>query len=851
MSTYKYDVSIIIPVYNCESYIGECFKSIRKQKYDFSKIQVIMIDDGSVDNSFSVCSELKGEYSNVIAITQENKGVSGTRNRGLSLAEGKYVLFLDGDDYISRNTIRDIVAFFDKHYDEIDIVTYPIFNDRFGSITKHFRYDKYFLNGTGIYDLDELFYLTQTTINVVIKNGLDIRFDESMRFSEDEKFCSECIMFKHKLGYVENAKYYYRKTGVNTTVRRTNPLYTFDATMNYYEYLFGKYNDNGKVPNYIQCLFLNNFKWRFDRKELLPTYLDEAGYQDAYNRLLHIIKQLDADTITKMPYLPHGQQAVLLKLKGETIDYQIDKKGKITLNAGNVSHPFGTLSINIFRGKLIGEELRLTGVLDNVCLADVDFEFSISAEYNDGKTEEIKPELKVSQRSMFLQDELIIPKYFFDTRINIEGLNSIAFNVAAGENEAPVKLRFYKFASPRITYGLNNIVYSARHKKLINRRVRFLKWINPFYHLSKKTDKEIWLYNDRNGVFDNAYYQFLHDHAIDDGVERYYVYNDEFDEIADKFSSVSKKQLVKYKSRKHIKLFMKSAKIITSFSDISIYCPLGKHRIDRYGDIHYELVYLQHGILYANLRKMYTKENTEIDKFIVSSDFEIRNLTENYNYNREDLIEGGMPRLGIGKKESLNSVPSKRKILFAPSWRLNLTGPLVNGKRVLDIPNFAASEFYNKMQEFLNSKALSEVLEAFDLTLDLKLHPNFAGYEELFTLESDRISIGFGNINLEDYSLFITDFSSFQFDFINLVRPILYFIPDITEFRAGLHSYNKLEMSSDDLFGSISYGIEETIENIKEIANNDFAVPAPYDKRMKEFFNIADDPCEAIYNAIK
>lgn len=846
----KYDISVIIPVYNCEEYIAKCFNSLVEQDYDFDKIQVIMIDDGSKDDSFSVCTELKGDYDNVIAITKENGGVSSTRNLGMSLAEGRYILFLDADDYLSINAINDIVAFFDEHYDEIDVVTYPIYYVYRQSVKKHFRYEKYFSNGTAVYDLNETPYTIQATVNVVIKNGLGILFDEAKTFAEDEKFCTECIMLKYKLGYVDEARYYYRKTSISAASTKTNPLYTFDDTINYYEYLFNKYKKNGKVAEYVQCLYLNNFRWRFKGKELLPTYLDGEEYQQAYDKLKHLIKQLDTDMIINTPYMAKGQQAVLLKLKGLPLEYSADENGKVTLTVEGVEYPFATLSVNIFRSKLIGNELRLVGLPDHVCLADMDFDFYIEVEYDNGKTEKIRPELKVSQYSMFIQDELIIPKWIFDVKINIEGVHSIAFNIAAGENKLPAKLRFYRFAVSKIFYGIYNIVYSKKQRKLINRRVRFLKRVNPLYRLSKKRDKDIWIYNDRNGVYDNAYYQFLHDCEKKDGVERYYVYNDNFEDVKDKFKGIKKKRLLQFKSKEHIKLFMKATKIITSFADIAVYCPLGNRRLKLFGDLHYEMVYLQHGILYANLRKMYTKENTEIDKFIISSDFEIKNLTENYNYLREDLVGGGMPRLGLNKADSPKEI-TERKILLAPSWRANLTGPLVNGTRVLDIPNFASSEFYRGMQEFLNSKALAELLESNDLTLDFKLHPNFTGYEGLFTVESSRINIGFGGIDLEDYSLFITDFSSFQFDFINLSRPILYYIPDITEFRAGLHTYNKLEIGEDELFGPMSYSVDETVESIGRIIREDFKVAPPYDKRMKEFFSIADAPCEAIYQAIK
>ena len=808
-----------------------------------------MINDGSSDNSLSVCYELKGERENVVVVSQENKGVSRTRNLGMSLAQGKYILFLDSDDYLSNNAVKDLVAFFDAHYEEIDLVTYPIFYVYNEEIRMHFRYEKYFSRGTTVYDLNETPYVIQATVNVVVKNGLGIRFDEAKTYAEDEKFCTECIMQKYKLGYVEEAIYYYRKTSISAASTKTNPLFQFDDTINYYEYLFDKYRQNGRVAEYVQCLYLNNFRWRFNSKEILPTYLDDEGYREAYSRLMHIIAQLDVKTIMETPFMPKGQQAVLLKLKNHDFEYEIAKGGKVNLIVDETAYPFSNLHVNLLRSKIVGNQLKILGLLDQVCLADMDFKFSIAVECADGSVKKKKPKLKLSQHSLYLQNDLIIPKYIFDTKINVKDVIGISFNMAAGKNKRPARLRFHRYASDVISGEKYDISYSEEQRKLIVQKLGEEKQ-TKLSKLLSKLKKEIWLYNDRDGVFDNAYYQFLHDCRKIDRVERYYIYNDNFDDIAKKFKWVNKKHLVRFKSERHEELFMKASKIITSFADGAVYCPLGDRFQELRGSLNYELVYLQHGILYANLRKMYTKENTEIDKFVVSSDFEIKNLTENYNYNPNDLISSGMPRLRK-RKNAGKQAAVKRKILFAPSWRANLTGPLVDGKRVLDIPNFLASEFYKGTQQFLNSKALTELLEKNDLTLDFKLHPNFKGYEDLFIFESDRISIGFGNIDLGEYKLFITDFSSFQFDFINLSRPILYFIPDITEFRAGLHSYNKLELSTDELFGPRSYDVDEAVKNISEIIDNEFQVSPPYLDRMNKFFNISNDPCEVIYRAIK
>ena len=93
------ELSIIIPVYNVELYLRKCLDTIYPLQM---KKEVILIDDGSQDNSFGIMQEYKDKFpEETIIISQENKGVSAVRNRGLEVALGKYVAFLDSDDFIN------------------------------------------------------------------------------------------------------------------------------------------------------------------------------------------------------------------------------------------------------------------------------------------------------------------------------------------------------------------------------------------------------------------------------------------------------------------------------------------------------------------------------------------------------------------------------------------------------------------------------------------------------------------------------------------------------------------------------------------------------------------------------
>ena len=101
-----YDLQIIFPVYYEEKYIDNCILSLLSQQTNY-KWQAIIINDGSTDDTFNLLQKYKNE-ENIIILSQENKGFSATRNRGLELLSSKYVMFLDSDDFLVEGTIENL-----------------------------------------------------------------------------------------------------------------------------------------------------------------------------------------------------------------------------------------------------------------------------------------------------------------------------------------------------------------------------------------------------------------------------------------------------------------------------------------------------------------------------------------------------------------------------------------------------------------------------------------------------------------------------------------------------------------------------------------------------------------------
>lgn len=112
-------VTLIIPVYNSEKYISKCIDSILKQTY--TDYEILIVNDGSKDNSEKIILEYQNKYPDkIIAINQSNKGVSRTRNESIQKANGKYIMFIDNDDYLDENYIETFVKEIEEN--DMDVV---------------------------------------------------------------------------------------------------------------------------------------------------------------------------------------------------------------------------------------------------------------------------------------------------------------------------------------------------------------------------------------------------------------------------------------------------------------------------------------------------------------------------------------------------------------------------------------------------------------------------------------------------------------------------------------------------------------------------------------------------------
>ena len=196
-------ISIIVPIFNSSSYLDKCIRSIIEQEYD--RIEVVLIDDGSTDNSFEICEEWAKKDKRIILVKTSNNGQGSARNLGVSLCHGEYVFFVDSDDWIEKNTLSYLSLFFSKQtYDIICFSNDTSKSKNSGRIIEFSQPNIMFEHllshpGTGQSPCDKLF-----------KKNLLVRYPfPALRAYEDAAVLYKIFSISNSIVYVDKVFYHY------------------------------------------------------------------------------------------------------------------------------------------------------------------------------------------------------------------------------------------------------------------------------------------------------------------------------------------------------------------------------------------------------------------------------------------------------------------------------------------------------------------------------------------------------------------------------------------------------------------------------------------------------------------
>ena len=271
-------VSVIVPVYNVEKYIGRCIESIQKQT--LTDWELILVDDGSQDGSGKICDEYAECDLRIKVIHKKNGGVSSARNMGLDKANSEWLCFVDADDEISERALEEC---FGREQADIDIFQFSFSHNR-DSLNQE--------TGDDCMPKTWQEYIEKRNFLACVGGSLlrtdlvkmnSIRFDESMKLAEDQIFMFTCFAHARKVMRVNRILYYYYVNDNSATHNEKAEEMILSsrkciAFKNRYPEFAFRMDD--LVLYFIEKLILKNEyeKCKELLTELKPTYLDERGF---------------------------------------------------------------------------------------------------------------------------------------------------------------------------------------------------------------------------------------------------------------------------------------------------------------------------------------------------------------------------------------------------------------------------------------------------------------------------------------------------------------------------------------------------------------------------------------------
>ena len=278
-------VSVIVPIYNVEKYIGTLIESIQSQT--LKDIQIILVDDGTPDSSGSICDDYASKDSRIVVIHKANGGVSAARNDGFNVAEGEYVIFCDSDDWLPENALESLYN--EAIIKDADIVIGDVYQSQDG-IDRRVRFydhpftttDPHFINLMIQADMYKMYCPMPSTTGpafgyggpwnklvrrqMLIDNG--IKFDMRVKgIFDDILFTAHILANAKTISYIDVPVYYYRIIPVSITrTFKANALEINDAIFNSWKEFISKYDKEN--------IFMESFSACVVRRlvEILPIY---------------------------------------------------------------------------------------------------------------------------------------------------------------------------------------------------------------------------------------------------------------------------------------------------------------------------------------------------------------------------------------------------------------------------------------------------------------------------------------------------------------------------------------------------------------------------------------------------
>lgn len=893
---HKFLFSVIMPIYNVEDYIEEAISSLVNQTIGFDKIQIIMINDGSPDNSEAVCLKYKEQYpDNIVYKKIPNGGVSNARNTAFQYVDAKYITFLDPDDKWELSSFENAYKFFEEHYDEIDVLASRI---KFFEGCNYFHsLDYKFQNGTRIFDLEnkeELFSIQPTAKTTFIKSDAlgDIRFDSRLKIGEEFVFINKIMLKKKKLGLICESLYFYRRRnqGDSSSSNRILDKSFYINSLVYYHMELMKYCEEmyGEVILYVQSMIAYDLFWRIGYDHYLKV-LDEKEQREYFELAKILLGKIDDYILLNNPkHKTMYKRNEAFKIKYgkelfELIDFDAESGSLYYEDAWSLVLP---------KQKGIVCEIASLGIKDDNIFVDV---FVAQWIFRCTKNGEVKFKLRFGNQEA--TPELVpydpynvvkktghasyhyVCKCKFDLKYVNESGTAFKPYFSFGEKETSVSMSYSKFVPTRNLFRPSYKAYGKYIVRCMRKAIKvsvpkdlkayvenaekacvdYLKEIGRddlaeiragFPKFKKEQEKKgsVWLFSDR---IDNAgdsgevVFKYICEHTPKGVRPIFTIGRAASDEVKNRLEAIG--EVVYFEDTEFKYYFLLADKIVSSSAGeftINAFEDDRPYFVDMY---HFDFYFMNHGVNCGDCSAWLNHYNKNIKIFFNTGVNERQAIIDGrYNMTADQCVITGLPRFDALYDDR------KKQLLVLPSWRKSIKGAYDDKTSSVYYDGFVNTDYYKFYNGLINNERLLAKMREKGYTGLFCLHPIFRKQAVDFK-KNDVFAINEGFINYNkvfaESSVMVTDYSTIAFDFAYLKKPIVYTQFDKEEFYKT-QTYDKgfFEYERDG-FGPVCYDLDSAVDALIKIIDKD--CENDYIDRVTNFFvNIDKNNSKRVIDAV-
>lgn len=820
-----YQYSVISAVYNVEKYLDAYFKSLVGQSIGFANhIELILVDDGSLDNSAVIVKRWQKKYpQNIKYLRKENGGQASARNVGLLCATGDWVTFTDPDDFLDKRYFEKVDSFLHKNEQkDIGLVCCKwIFYFEKGKKFKNSHPLNYrFARGNSVVTQENPNFMASSTATSFYR--LDIlsrhrhRFNEEIKPNFEDGYFSGrylLLMDKASVAYVGDAIYYYRKRrdGSSTLDSSWHHPSRFGTVIEkgYLGLLREAKEKTGAVPRSLQRFILYDAFWLFKKiinNEESISFLS----QDQKNHFIHLLEQvfhyIDVSTIWSFQLAGcwfYHKIGLLGLMKKEKPPYQV-----IYVNDYDPIKKLVQLSF-FYHGEPPLVQFDVHGQ-------------DVTPLFEKARVHDFIGSVFVKERILWLhfaQEYSSFTATFNgeNTRISLDGKH-----YSSGLNIAAIKRTY---TNPKIL------------TQNLPLRALLLLWLSKRKRIVRRYSTG-WMLMDRDTqADDNAerLYSYIHKHHPE--IPAFFVLR----KTSHDWTRLRKKgfNLVKYGSLAHCYLLLNARHVISSHPDNFVVNFLPRKIYQDF--LNFKFTFLQHGIIRDDISNWLNSKN--IDLFITSSPAEHESVAGRESRYKFGAFETRLAGLSRHDVLLARDEPTENAILIMPTWRQSLVGSTTRtSTRRPATAQFYKSDYANKWKELLHSEIFKNLARKYNYKVIFFPHVNMQMYLNWFNAPEwiETRNHKTDPILQKLYrraKILITDYSSVFFEMGLLKKAVLYYQFDFDLMYGGSHpsrlGYFDFER---DGFGPVTRSMKELETELEKILRSGGNPSHIYIERMEKAF---------------